>query len=100
MPVPNSLVSYGAGHNELYLSARAHFAPKRKLRSNLLSPLAHPRYAPMSGSSTGLKNLCIDPAAIVADTHSKLILIITDFSGRSMERRETSNRDYRWCPAR
>jgi hypothetical protein len=77
--VPMFLVSYGAGNSELHLSTRARITPKLQLGPNSLSPLAHPRYAPMSRSSVVLKNLWVDPLPIIADTHSKVILIITDF---------------------
>src|SRR5580693_248411 len=78
MAVPMFLVCYGAGNSELHLSTRTYFAPKRQLCPNSLSPLAHPRYAPMSRLSAVLKDLWVDALAIIADTHSKLILIITD----------------------
>ena len=71
-------IRHRSGNRQLHLGACAHLAPEIQSRSNPLSPLAHPRYAPMSRLSAGRKDLWIDPFSVIADTHSKLILIVSD----------------------
>jgi len=57
-------------------------APKLQTGPDSLCQFVLPRYAPMSGTSTRSQNLGVDPLAIVTDTQSKLILIVTDFKLR------------------
>ena len=51
---------------------------KSRRASDSLCPLAHAGYTKVSGPSAGFQNFGIDPLAIIADTQTKLILIVAD----------------------